>query len=348
MTEPKTEHKAEQTSNSKPNREFDIIARYFRPLTNGAAGALALQDDAALLSVPDGFELAVTTDCLVGGVHFLETLSPQDIAHKVVGVNLSDLAAMGAMPKVVFLAAQLPKGIQESWIADFAEGLRAALKPSGAALMGGDTVSTPGPVAFTLTAMGHVPKGHALMRSGAQPGDVLCVTGTIGDGALGLAVLTDALSIADSAERDHLIQRYARPQPRWKLAEMMVRTRQIRAAVDISDGLLADVGHICMASGVAAVIDAPAVPLSKAVRGVLAQDPTVLNTILGGGDDYELAFCAPQNAIADLQRLANELGECITVIGRIVASDLENTAPVTVHDKAGRPIIVESQGYQHL
>ncbi|MBL4615160.1 MAG: thiamine-phosphate kinase, partial [Magnetovibrio sp.] len=170
-------------------QEFSIISKYFRPLAEGAKGALGLLDDAALIQVPRGQELVITTDALVGGVHFLESLSPQDIAHKVVGANLSDLAAMGAMPRAVFLAAQFSQVQDEAWIAAFADGLKSALAPSGAKLMGGDTVSTPGPMAFTLTALGHVASGHALKRSGACPGDLVFVTGTIGDGALGLAVL---------------------------------------------------------------------------------------------------------------------------------------------------------------
>lgn len=160
--------------------EFDIISKYFRPLAQDAEGALGLLDDAALVSVPDGYELAITTDAVVAGVHFLDTLSPEDIAHKVVGVNLSDLAAMGASPQAVFLAAQFTPDTDEDWIAAFANGLRLALEPSGTKLMGGDTVSTPGPMAFTLTALGHVAKGQALTRAGANPGDQLFVTGTIG------------------------------------------------------------------------------------------------------------------------------------------------------------------------
>jgi len=177
----------------KEGSEFDIIKRYFMPLAAGDQAALGLLDDAAVLDVPQGYKLVVTTDALVAGVHFLEKLSPQDIAHKVVGVNLSDLAAMGASPRAVFLAAQFPKNTPESWIAAFAQGFGAALSGSGATLLGGDTVTTPGPMAFTLTALGFAAVRKVLTRSGAKAGDDLYVTGTIGDGALGLLCLTGKL-----------------------------------------------------------------------------------------------------------------------------------------------------------
>jgi len=225
---------------SSSGSEFNLIQRYFLPLARSDAGSLDLGDDGALLDVPVGQQLVVTTDALVAGVHFLDSLSPQDIAHKVVGVNLSDLAAMGATPRAVFLAAQFCKDTDESWIAAFAQGIGEALDDSGAVLMGGDTVSTPGPLAFTLTALGLVDAGKALKRSGARVGDDVYVTGTIGDGALGLLCRTGALP--DSA---YLANRYARPKARYAFGHALAQGELASACVDISDGLAADLGHVC-------------------------------------------------------------------------------------------------------
>ncbi len=332
--------------------EFDIIAKHFRPLTGEDTGALSLQDDAALLSVPPSRELVVTTDAVVAGVHFLDSLSPEDVAYKVVGVNLSDLAAMGAEPQAVFLAAQFPKDLSEDWIAAFAGGLKAALAPSGAKLLGGDTVSTPGPVALSLTALGQIARGRALRRAGAKPGDIVFVTGAIGDGALGLLLLQSGIDGLSDAHRAHLARRYARPEPRWKFAMALAQSGLVTAAIDISDGLVADVGHICTASGVEAVIEAEQVPVSEAGHHALVADPGLLQSVLSGGDDYELAFTAPEDAVADIENLAEQQDLDVAAIGRIeTPGKLEispGTGPVIVLDTHGAPLDVGAGGYQHL
>lgn len=327
------------TDQSPNGSEFDIIKRYFMPLAAGDKAALGLLDDAAVLDVPQGYKLVVTTDALVAGVHFLETLSPEDIAHKVVGVNLSDLAAMGASPRAVFLAAQFPKNTPESWIAAFAQGLGAALSGSGATLLGGDTVTTPGPMAFTLTALGFVPVRKVLTRSGAKAGDDLYVTGTIGDGALGLLCLTGKLP-ADA----FLAKRYARPEARFVFAQALAEHQFASACVDISDGLAADIGHICEASNVAATLDAARVPLSDSARDLVKADKALMKTVLTGGDDYELAFTAlPKNA-SSIEALAVEKGLRVTRIGTI-----HEGAPKTrVLDEIGRPMDLGHGGYVHL
>lgn len=322
--------------------EFDIIRRHFRPLAADDAGALSLTDDAAVFDVPSGRQLVVTTDALVAGVHFLTDLSPEDIAHKVIGVNLSDLAAMGAVPRAVFLAAQFPKDTEEGWIARFAHGLADVLAGTGATLLGGDTVSTPGPLAFTVTAIGHVGAGRALTRAGAQDGDDLYVTGTIGDGALGLLCATGA-----RPRDDALIERYARPRPRNAFAVQLAERGLATACVDISDGLAADVAHICEASGLGAQFAADRVPVSAAARDALAGDPALLRTVLTGGDDYELAFAAaPQNA-AEIEALARELDLNVTNIGRFEANEAGG-AGVRVLDGDGRLLDLGAGGYRHL
>lgn len=326
---------------SPKGSEFDLIKRHFMPLAAGDAGALSLLDDAALLDVPHGHKLVVTTDALVAGVHFLDTLSPEDIAHKVVGVNLSDLAAMGAKPRAVFLAAQFPHDLAEDWIAAFARGLSDALQESGAVLLGGDTVSTPGPLAFTLTALGFAKNDAILTRAGAAPGDDLYVTGTIGDGALGLLCLTGELD-ADA----FLATRYARPQARFAFARALAESGLATACVDISDGLAADVAHICKASNVSAMVEAASVPLSDSARACVMANAALLKTVLTGGDDYELAFTArPENASA-IAALAAQAGLGVTRIGHI-ANVGAGEARVDVMDEAGHALNLGAGGYVH-
>jgi thiamine-monophosphate kinase len=272
-------------------------------------------------------------------VHFLENLSPEDIAHKVAGVNLSDLAAMGAKPRAVFLAAQFPHRTSEKWIAAFAHGLGEALADSGAVLLGGDTVSTPGPMAFTLTALGFAQTGKILTRSGAQIGDDVYVTGTIGDGALGLLCLTGGLT-----EDAFLARRYARPEPRFAFAHALAQAGLAHACVDISDGLVADLGHICETSHVSAEIGADRVPLSDAAQACVAVDPSLIATVLSGGDDYELAFTAPPAQASAIAALATQFALRVTRIGKVQQGE----GAVRVLDSQGRAMELGRGGYVHL
>lgn len=338
-------------SSQSSGNEFNIIEKYFRPLAAGADGALGLLDDAAILGCPDGCELVVTTDAVVSGVHFLESLSPQDIAHKVIGVNLSDLAAMGAKPRAVFLAAQFTQDIDENWIQNFADGLGEVLERSGAKLMGGDTVSTPGPMAFTLTAIGHVPTGKALKRAGAKPGDLIFATGTIGDGALGLLVAQNQLNALSDEHQKYLRLRYARPKARCAVGADLSNATLITAAADISDGLIADLGHICKASGVGAIVEAEQVPVSDAVRTALNDNSDLLQLVLTGGDDYELVFTAPEDALAQLEALSETHNVPITAIGRIEHPETTEKlceSAVCVVDTNGNPLDTGTGGYRHL
>ncbi|MBL4692978.1 MAG: thiamine-phosphate kinase [Magnetovibrio sp.] len=319
--------------------EFDIIDRYFKPLAAGHPGALGLLDDAALMTVQDGHQLVVTSDALVEGVHFLNAQSPQDIAHKVVGVNLSDLAAMGARPCAVFLAAQFPPHTDEAWIADFAKGLGESLGESGAVLMGGDTVSTPGPMAFTLTALGEVKTGKALTRSGAKAGDALFVSGTIGDGALGLLCETGKLP-----KDDYLSDRYARPQARLSLGMGLADLGLATACIDVSDGLVADVGHLCEASNVGATLQADRVPMSLAVKSCLHHERSLFDLVLAGGDDFELAFGVKHEHIESVESLSQKLGIQVTQIG-VFEADKPGVRVVNAH---GQELSLKTSGYRHL
>jgi thiamine-monophosphate kinase len=286
-------------------REFDLIARHFAPLA-GAEG-LGLADDAALLVPPAGRHLVVSADALVQGVHFLAEDPPDLVARKLLRVNLSDLAAMGATPAWYLLTLSVPQVTPDAWFAAFAAGLAADQVQYGLSLAGGDTTSTPGPVSLSATVIGHVAPGQALRRGGAAPGHGLWVTGTIGDAALGLLAAQGRL--ADPG--GFLAGRYRLPQPRLGLTLHGIAA----AATDISDGLLQDIGHICTVSGVGAVIDIPRVPISLQAR---AAGPDWLECCLTGGDDYELALAVPPDREAALSAVCAAGGVPITRIGAFV------------------------------
>ena len=316
--------------------EFEFIAARLRPLAAGTAGALGLEDDAALLDPPPGMTLVLTKDAMVGGVHFLTDDPPGAIAKKLLRVNLSDLAAMGAEPVGYLLALARARETPEAWLADFCEGLAEDQAAFGIGLLGGDTVSTPGPLTLSLTAIGQVPKGQALRRGGAKAGDDLWVSGTLGDGALGLLVLQGKLH-PPAAARDFLIERYRLPQPRLALGQAL--RGLAHAALDISDGLLADLGHILETSGVGAELWADQLPLSPAARGL----PGAREAALAGGDDYELLFAAPAARRAEVSGLARRLDLPLTRIGQ-----LEAAAGLHVLDAAGREVHSERAGWQHF
>ncbi|MDE2487683.1 MAG: thiamine-phosphate kinase [Alphaproteobacteria bacterium] len=270
--------------------EFGEIARLFRPLTFGAAGAFDLMDDAAVIQSRPGCDLVVTKDAVVEGVHAPQGEAPGLIAQKLVRVNLSDLAAKAAEPAGCFLAVAWPRAYGPAEHAAFAEGLAEDLRAFGLPLLGGDTVVTPGPAWASLTALGWVPQGKMVRRAGARSGDVVWVSGTIGDGALGLAALRG--DVPDTS--GFLLERYRRPNPRLDLRE------QIRAcasaAADVSDGLVADAGHIAEASGVRLILDLQRMPLSGPAREwlrVQTDRDAALLRLATGGDDYEIVCAAP-------------------------------------------------------
>lgn len=325
----------------RPKRgEFERIADFFAPLAAGFPGAFGLTDDAAVIAPRPGHELVVTTDTIVAGVHYVGDEAPELVAAKLLRVNLSDLAGKGAVPLAYTLNVAFPAALEDDWIAAFTQGLAADQAEFGIALAGGDSVSTPGPVTLTLTAFGELPAGSMLRRNGAKPGDTVYVSGSIGDGALGLLIARGGLTTLDPADRTMLLDRYRRPQARVALGP---RLRGIaHASADISDGLVADLGHIADTSGVAAQIDAADVPLSAAARRAVQGDPALLTTVLTGGDDYELIFTAPADSATALEAPAQETGVPITAVGRIEAGH-----GVSLIDAAGAPIALARQGYTH-
>jgi thiamine-monophosphate kinase len=319
--------------------EFERIARYFAPLAG--PGALGLLDDAAILDLPAGRQLIVTVDALVAGVHFLPDDPPDLVARKLLRVNLSDLAAMGATPLGYLMTTALPASYGESWLAGFAAGLAADQAEFGVALLGGDSVATPGPATLSLTALGSVAEGQAIRRVGASPGDDVYVSGTIGDGALGLRALRGELAGLDPEACAALADRYHLPRPRLALGGRLAGIAS--AMLDVSDGLVGDLGHICAVSGLSGIIEAERVPLSEAARRALALDGTLLPLVLAGGDDYELVFAAPRDREPAITAIGAELGLPVTRIGRLASG-----SGVRVLDAAGKDIDLASQGYRHF
>ena len=300
--------------------EQRLIERYFKPLAT-TENAFALSDDAAIIAPPAGCDLVLTTDGVIAGVHFFAEDAPDSIARKVLRMNLSDLASKGATPAGFLLSIALPRGTPESWIAGFAEGLGRDIADYGCPLLGGDTDHTPGPLSISITAFGTVPHGRMVRRATAKPGDVIAVTGTIGDAALGVLIRRDA-GLAKQwqlsrAAQDHLLQRYLIPQPRNALAQALLD--HASAAMDVSDGLAGDLGKLCRASGVAAEVDAAAVPLSDAARAVLCADTALLERILSGGDDYEILLTLPAAKFSAFAAAAEKAGVPVTRIGQIMS-----------------------------
>jgi thiamine-monophosphate kinase len=322
--------------------EFGRIARFFRPLAADFPGALGLTDDAALLSIPPGQQLVVTTDAIVAGVHFLPADAPGDIARKALRVNLSDLAAKGARPLAYTLTLAVGRDIGDAWIGAFAAALAEDQAYYGIALAGGDSVSTAGPVWVSITAFGLVDVGRMVTRGGAQPGDVVLVTGTIGDAALGLAVAQGRLAV-DTADRNSLVGRYRLPRPRTHLAHAFAT--RAHAAIDISDGLAADFGHLCRASGVSGRIAVSRIPQSPAARRAIAAAPGLMSQVLGGGDDYEVLLTAPASVVPLLMSAAVAAGIDLTEIGSIEQADPGGT--VYLLDDGGNPVAVEKAGWTH-
>jgi thiamine-monophosphate kinase len=309
----------DQAGNSLSTEER-LIARYFRPLAT-APNAFGLGDDAAVLTPPSGCDLVLTADGVIAGVHFLPADPPQSIARKALRMNLSDLAAKGATPAGFLLSIALPTNTRESWIAAFAEGLGQDISQYGCPLLGGDTDHTPGPLSVSIAAFGTLPHGAMVRRATAKPGDVIAVTGTIGDAALGVLLHRDADLVKrwrlSSAADDHLQGRYLLPQPRNALAEAL--RQHASAAMDVSDGLVGDLAKLCRASGVAAEVDVGAVPLSAAAQAALSSDAKLIERILTGGDDYEIVLTLAAGNFSAFRAAAQNAGVPATKIGQITS-----------------------------
>lgn len=325
--------------------EERLIAKYFAPIARHP-GALRLSDDAAMLTPPAGCDLVLTKDAIVAGVHFFPDDPADSIARKALRVNLSDLAAKGALSAGFLLALALPENVTDAWLESFAEGLGGDADAYDCPLLGGDTVKTPGPLMISITAFGFVPQGKMVHRRGAKPSDRVVVTGTIGDAALGIRLRSDAdaarrWNLTDKS-REYLLDRYLLPQPRSALAKLV--QAHASAALDISDGLAGDLAKLCRTSGVTAQIDVTRVPLSDAARTALAADPALIETILAGGDDYEIVCTVPAAQSDAFIAAAQAAGVAAADIGRATAGE---GSPCFIGTD-GKPLDLSKTSFSHF
>jgi thiamine-monophosphate kinase len=330
----------------KRPREDELIAQYFAPLA--APGGLALLDDTAIYQPPTGFDLVLTQDALVAGVHFFADDAAPRIAQKALRVNLSDLAAKAAEPAGFLLALALPHDWTADWLKGFADGLGEDAAIFGCPLFGGDTVMTPGPLSLSIAAFGIVPTSALLRRTGARAGDQLYVTGTIGDAALGLRIClnqpVDQSWIAglSAAAREHLIRRYRVPEPRLGLRHALRQTAH--GGMDVSDGFVGDMAKMIRASGISGEIELSKVPLSNAAAEAIAASAPLLDIALTGGDDYELIASVSTSRTAEFEQLAAAAGVPVTAVGRALAG---RHAPAFI-GRDGRRQSFASGSYSHF
>jgi thiamine-monophosphate kinase len=326
--------------------EDRLIARHFAPIATHP-GALGLTDDAAFIKPPAGCDLVLKTDAIIGGVHFFPDDAAHTVASKALRVNLSDLAAKGARPLGFLLSLALPTGIGDGWLADFADGLRGDSVLFSCPLFGGDTDRTPGPAMISIAMFGAVPEGTMVRRAGAKPGDLVFVSGSIGDAALGLVLRKGegAGWDLDPAQRQHLVSRYLLPQPRNALAEA-VRTHA-SASMDVSDGLAGDLAKLCRVSQVAADIDVELVPHSDAAKAVIAHDAAkeaeLRETALTGGDDYEILCTVPLAKADGFREAAKAADVPVTKIGVIVEGEGAH-----FRDAQGNPLTFKRAAFSHF
>ncbi|EGU9664574.1 thiamine-phosphate kinase [Salmonella enterica] len=319
--------------------EFSLIARYFDRVRSSRLDVeTGIGDDCALLNIPEKQTLAISTDTLVAGIHFLPDIDPADLAYKALAVNLSDLAAMGADPAWLTLALTLPD-VDEAWLAAFSDSLFEQLDYYDMQLIGGDT--TRGLLSMTLGIHGLVPAGRALKRSGAKPGDWIYVTGTLGDSAAGLAILRGDFRVGSWGDADYLVKRHLRPTPR--ILQGQALRDLASSAIDLSDGLISDLGHILQASNCGARIDLEALPDSEELWGHANDPEQKLRWMLSGGEDYELCFTVPELNRGALDVALGHLGVPFTCIGQMTA-DIEGIAFV----RDGEPVTFDWKGYDHF
>ena len=314
--------------------EFSLIKRYFTRATPGAI--LGVGDDAALVKVGNGMELAISTDMLVSGTHFFADADPYMLGHKALAVNISDMAAMGAQPRWATLALSLPNE-DEKWLAQFSAGFFSLADQFNVELIGGDT--TRGPLNLCITILGEVPQGKALRRDGAQAGDDIWVSGFIGDAALALAHMRGNVVLQEESFNAIAVALH-QPQPRVSLG--LALRGLAHSAIDISDGLLADLGHILERSKLGAEIDYAKLPSSTYLQPYLAE-LLGQQCVLAGGDDYELCFTVPHSSQAEIMRLAERLALPLTCIGKVVAGK-----GYKVKTKDGSMMQIEEKGYEHF
>ena len=319
--------------------EFDIIADIFAPLATDP-GAFGLKDDAAAIAPRPGFDLIVTTDAIAEGTDFFKHDPAGSVAQKVLRVNLSDLAAKGAVPEFYLLSIAMPESMTMEWLEAFAAGLALDQKSFGISLLGGDTSRTEGPPAITIIAFGFVPTGQMLRRSTARPGHAVYVTGSIGDSAGGLAIFQREKHTLDEVQRDRLIARYRLPQP--PIAFGAALRTLASASIDVSDGLIADLGHIAQSSGAAITVDAEAIPRSDALRALWGDSAEAIVRAATAGDDYQIAFTADPALEQEILSAAKTHAATVTRIGTVSAGE-----GIELRHQ-GLALAVPRRGYRHF
>jgi thiamine-monophosphate kinase len=347
MTRDPTSRPGAHNAGDDETGEERLIARHFRPLARHP-GAFGLVDDCAAIAPPAGHDLVLKADAIVSSVHFFPEDPADAVARKALRVNLSDLAAKGATPLGFLLSLALPKPIDEAWLAGFAAGLDADAQAYQIPLLGGDTVLSPGPIMVSVAVFGSVPHGRMLLRSGPQVGDVLVVTGTIGDAALGLLVRRERAAAArwglTEAARDHLLARYLLPQPRNAVTQAL--RAHASGGMDVSDGLIGDLGKMCRAAKVSAEVEVTQIPFSDAARAAIAADPTLIEPALTGGDDFEVLASVPAGKLDALKTQCEALGIPVTAIGRFVAAG--EGGPQARILAAGAPLVFARTSFSHF
>lgn len=321
--------------------EFARIANFFAPLSLKEPGAFSLTDDAALITPPPQASLVITQDTLVAGIHFIGNEPAHLIAQKALRVNLSDLAAKGAKPHAYFLSLSLPDIYDNAWIKDFVHGLKEDQERFAITLMGGDSTRTPNTLTITITAVGFVPEGRMLRRNSAKTGDIICVSGTLGDAYLGLQLLQNLIPpLQNPAHQQHLISRYQLPDPRLALRNTLMD--HATSCIDLSDGLLQDLSHICKQSALGAALQLELIPCSEAAQALLPPSIDNLLSLATGGDDYELLFTLPPDMHTQVNQWASDYGIPLTVIGR-----MQSGAGIHATHQSENISLPSRLGYQH-
>lgn len=338
-------------SDARLHGEEAIIQEYLAPLAAGYPGAFGLTDDCAAFTPTPGHDLVVKTDPVASGIHFLSDDPPADIAWKALAVNVSDLAAKGAVPRAYLMALSFPEAPTRDWMTAFADGFAQAQAAFGMHLVGGDTDRRPGPITISITVLGEVPTGRMVRRGTAKPGDVLFVTGALGEATLGLALLREPALAArwaiDEAAVQAAVRKYRRPQPRLALRDAL--RRYASAAMDLSDGLAKDLGRMCRASGTGATVSIETVPRCAVGRAAVAIEPERWNDVIAGGDDYEVMIAVDADKANEFEAAANASGRAVsepfgvTRIGAINA-----TGKVTFLDRNGDSFALSRTGWDHF